>query len=278
MKFTLSLVIWATLMLLGSACTREIIREVTKTDTLIIKDTIIDTLVVRDTVCANDSCIRSGLLVYYPFSGDFKDASGNGLHLTAMNGASLTRDTGDHANAAALFDGVDDYLFVKDNGKLYSNQFTLSFLFKTARRQTKPNQMFVSHHNFDNATGFHFNAGIDSGRHTGMAVGRPINSCNIIQEYDASIGAPSNDLINEETWESYIGIFDNGKVSVYLNGKLVGSKDVGYYSSLNCSSAQLTLGAWWRSYMNNFYGAMDEFRMHNRALSPCEIAYLSKLK
>ncbi|MFT4023169.1 MAG: LamG domain-containing protein [Flavihumibacter sp.] len=112
------------------------------------------------------------------------------------------------------------------------------------------------------------------GRHTGMAVGRPIGTCNTIQEFDRSIGAPSDNPIDEGAWVSYIGVFDNGKVSIYLNGKLAGSKDLGYYSSLNCSNAQLTLGAWWKSYMNNFYGAMDELRIHNRALSPCEITYL----
>ncbi|MFT4023168.1 MAG: hypothetical protein QM664_05215 [Flavihumibacter sp.] len=140
MKFTLSLAIWISAMLLGSACTKETIKEVIKTDTLIVRDTIIDTLIVRDTVCANDSCIRSGLLVYYPFSGNLKDASGNGLDLTAMNGAGLTSDTGGHVNSVAFFDGVDDYMFVKDNGKLYSNQFTLSFLFKTtAGNETESN-------------------------------------------------------------------------------------------------------------------------------------------
>lgn len=268
-------------MLLGSACTREIIREVTKTDTLeviktdtlIVKDTITDTLFVRDTVCATDSCLRAGLLVYYPFSGDFNDASGNGYHLTPMNGVSFGPDAAGRANNAASFDGVDDYLFVNDGGKLYSEQFTISLWFKS-RENSKP-QSFCSHTSFEDASGFHLNAGIDKQRSTGFALGRPSLGCAAIQHYDPSISVATPQPVVNDVWHSFIGIFDNGKMYVYVDGQLKATKTAGYTTSNRCTNARLTLGAWWKDDLTVLNGLLDEFRLYNRPLNPCEIAYLS---
>jgi len=274
MKFTLSLCVWATLMLLSSACTKEVIKEVVKTDTLEVIKT--DTLIIRDTVCASDSCLKVGLRAYYPFSGNFKDASGNGFDLTGMNGVALGADTSGKESSSALLDGIDDYLFVNDAGALYSDQFTISLLFKA--KAGGKNVCFSSHHNYDNATGFHFNNGMQADMTGGLAVGKPISNCTTVQNNDPSIAVATPDPLTLNTWHSYIGIFDNGKIYLYIDGKLVASKTPGYFTSNNCTNARLTLGSWWKSDPGYFNGYLDEYRIYNRALSPCEIDRLSKMK
>jgi len=261
-------------MLLSSACTKEVIKEVVKTDTLEVIKT--DTLIIRDTVCASDSCLKVGLRAYYPFSGNFKDASGNGFDLTGMNGVALGTDTGGHTNAAAFFDGQNDYLFVEDQGKLYSDQFTVSLLFKS--KENGRAQYFSTHANFDNASAFHLSNGINANREVGLALGKPTLGCNTIQENDPSISLATQMPSDGEVWHSYISIFDNGKMFVYIDGKLMATKTPGYTTSNNCTNARLTLGSWWKNDLATFNGTLDEYRIYNRALSPCEIDRLSKMK
>ena len=62
--------------------------------------------------------LNNGLLAYYPFNGDAKDASGNGNDGTPQNGAQLTTDRFGNPNSAYYFDGIDDYISINDNGKL----------------------------------------------------------------------------------------------------------------------------------------------------------------
>src|SRR5688572_8875165 len=62
--------------------------------------------------------LAKGLLAYYPFNGDFNDASGNGNNATPKNGAYLTTDFLGRTNSSAGFDGSNDYLIVPGSSKL----------------------------------------------------------------------------------------------------------------------------------------------------------------
>ncbi|MBP7052156.1 MAG: right-handed parallel beta-helix repeat-containing protein [Phycisphaerae bacterium] len=63
-------------------------------------------------VCGSiaSASLTDGLVAHYPFDGDAKDASGNGLHGT-VDGATLTNDHRNVDNSAYEFDGVDDYIY-----------------------------------------------------------------------------------------------------------------------------------------------------------------------
>ena len=53
--------------------------------------------------------LTDGLVVWYPFSGNANDQSGNGNHATVY-GATLTADRFGNPNSAYWFDGVNDYI------------------------------------------------------------------------------------------------------------------------------------------------------------------------
>jgi hypothetical protein len=57
--------------------------------------------------------LNDGLVAYYPFNGNANDKSGNGNHGT-VHGATLTEDRFGNADSAYNFDGVYDYIEIKN--------------------------------------------------------------------------------------------------------------------------------------------------------------------
>ncbi len=53
--------------------------------------------------------LTNGLIMYYPFTGNATDVSGN-TNVATVNGPVLTTDRFGAANSAYYFDGVDDYI------------------------------------------------------------------------------------------------------------------------------------------------------------------------
>ncbi|MGE3801255.1 MAG: LamG-like jellyroll fold domain-containing protein [Candidatus Kapaibacterium sp.] len=76
----------------------------------------------------------SGLVLYYPFSGNSNDGSGNGHNATPVNGPNLTRDRFGQLNRAYTFDGVNDYFRVTNHADFLfdtGSSFTISVWFRT---------------------------------------------------------------------------------------------------------------------------------------------------
>jgi len=62
------------------------------------------------------SSLDTGLIAWYPFTGNANDASPNGNNGTVV-GAQLTSDRNGTANQAYLFNGTSDYINVGQNVK-----------------------------------------------------------------------------------------------------------------------------------------------------------------
>jgi len=78
-------------------------------------------------LASNAQTLTDSLLMYYPFSGNANDMSGNGFDATEMGNVSLTTDRFGNVASAYYFDGVDDYLSIPhDNGYKKSLPLTLS--------------------------------------------------------------------------------------------------------------------------------------------------------
>ena len=66
-----------------------------------------------------------GLVAWYPFNGNAKDESGNGHHGKVI-GATLCKDRKGKNDSAYNFDGVNDYIKIKNNDQMNPVSFTVS--------------------------------------------------------------------------------------------------------------------------------------------------------
>ena len=73
----------------------------------------------------------SGLVAYYPFSGNANDASGNGYNLT-VSGATLTTDRNGTANSAYLFNGSSSGMSASAGSAFSLTSLTLSAWIKVS--------------------------------------------------------------------------------------------------------------------------------------------------
>lgn len=69
--------------------------------------------------------LTNGLKLYFPFTGNANDASGNG-NVATVNGPTLAPDRFGTANSAYLFDGIDDYISIV-NGPGMKPNYPFSF-------------------------------------------------------------------------------------------------------------------------------------------------------
>ena len=78
------------------------------------------------TILDNSPDINTGLIAYYPFSGDGGDSSGNGYHAQVL-GPTLTADRFNQPNRAYVFSNITDKVYL-DNSKIQPQSFTVSVL------------------------------------------------------------------------------------------------------------------------------------------------------
>ena len=70
--------------------------------------------------------LTNGLIMYYPFTGNATDVSGNG-NVATVNGPVLANDRFGTANSAYLFDGINDYIsFVNGPGMKRGYPYSIS--------------------------------------------------------------------------------------------------------------------------------------------------------
>ncbi|MCH8902433.1 MAG: OmpA family protein [Bacteroidetes bacterium] len=210
--------------------------------------------------------------MYYPFSGNANDESGNGNDGIVI-GASLTSDRFSNPNSAYYFDGVDDYIII-DGAARSLTEYAICFWYNTTTLKW----------------GSSWKAGIlFSGNHaTSNRLGKP----NIHLEEDGTVrvtgGWPSSGNYPEVVSDTGMG---NGKwhfvvanfndhvnaFELYVDGQFVGA-DTSYTRPLhlenkNATNYMLTLG--FRNGNSQYYeGMIDDFRIYERQLNKREIRAL----
>lgn len=102
---------------------------------------------------------HSQLIASYPFNGNARDESGNGLNGTVFGGATLTEDRFGVPDQAYLFDGTNDYIEVSDSDLLdfdANQDYTISVWVKTAEQKDKggDNNAIISKWNEFITTGY----------------------------------------------------------------------------------------------------------------------------
>ncbi|MET0244660.1 MAG: LamG domain-containing protein, partial [Flavitalea sp.] len=199
----------------------------------------------QDNSCSTD--LKKGLLAYYPFNGNFKDESGNGLDAVAYNGASLGTSLHGHPNSAAAFDGQNDYLMVNDNGKLSTDSVTVSVWVLT--NSLNRAHGILSRVNFDDTRGVTWGVGqtLDLPNRWQFGVPESTLGCDDYFTYQADRYVNSTQAINKGQWYNVVASFAHGEQKIYIDGVLKATIYRDFQSLRKCTNNQLVIGGWWKN-------------------------------
>jgi hypothetical protein len=210
-----------------------------------------------------------GLVLYYPFSGDARDLSGN--HSDAkVHGVTLTTDRFGVANHAYHFDGVDNYLsFDPSRLPLGSSPRTISAWVKA---ESWPPELF---------------AGLGS-RPTVIGWGvQDWDQLSELQLVDGRLqfhtyGAKDSSgtvVLELNQWYHLAIVYSEGQINLYVNG--VGEQVQG--SAIDTQVGTGRVGTWpdppqpvasdWKN-LGYFHGTIDDVSVYNQALTAVQIQTL----
>ena len=198
--------------------------------------------------------LTDGLVAYYPFDGNANDASGNGNHGTT-HGVTLTTDRFGNANSAYCF-GYGNYISVAAN-TLLNNIVDYSM------------SAWVKIDDWERTAASIMAKGAGYSGCYGLQIGD--NGTYYISSYNPNVGAALSTTVPIGNWVHVAITRRDGFVCAYLNGAMIGSV-TGALPAIN--SEALEMGRDRPGSTEYFYGAMDEVRLYNRALSAAEVKAL----
>ena len=220
--------------------------------------------------------LTDGLVAYYPFNGNAKDATANGNDGVINGGVALVPDRFGSKNAAQELDGQTGFVNIPKLSSFAYSDVTYSLWVYV-------NQLPPIAGSGSNPDAFHTTTII--GRESS---GSPIEGAlaivtedgvtktNSLWYYtgaDAVLGPP----LLEKRWFHLVStVSKENEVKIYVDGKIVGSKIL---ASTGAGAIDFNLGfsaaprlAWSPRY--HFNGILDDVRIYNRALSDLEVAAL----
>ncbi len=198
----------------------------------------------------------NGLLVYYPFNGNYNNVSGSNVdHLTNAGGVSFTTDRNGVANSSANFSG---------NSNSYLNLPTASFSFSNSgawsafyyiRRNDPSNTIRIS---------------LYSGSNISNAFQWALSSAVFGCQKTGGTWTWSGSQISNSVWDFIAVTYNNGAMKVYKNGSLLSSAT--YPKQGNTLASRLILGSNGINSNQEWKGQIDDLAMYNRELSSSEIS------
>jgi outer membrane protein OmpA-like peptidoglycan-associated protein len=207
--------------------------------------------------------LTKGLITYFPFNGDARDAVGNSHG--KVHGAKITDERcGDQA---FYFNGETDYIDC-GNEKILNGNFeglTISAWIKPKYITKQEFGTIVSKWGFDPIKD-HFGLWMNENYKIVMAVGDR-------QKMEA--GLFSGSMLFPETWFHVVGVWKRSReMEIYIDGRIDNrGRQTGDGINLN-SPMTLKIGRQVERKSRPFRGHIDEVRIYNRALSAAEIKQL----
>jgi len=199
----------------------------------------------------------SGLVAWYPFSGNANDSSGNGYNGTDY-GASLTTDRFGIAGKAYDFNGSSNYISTTASFPTGASAKSYSIWFKADSIKR----------------GWILAGGLDN---PGQAFGL------FMQDASGAVlfhGMSTYDIIVDSifdttSWHHFVITFQSDTIKFYSNGILTAS----YYDNLSTASSNIIFGRRENPALESgtdayFKGKIDDIGIWNRALTPCEVYLL----
>ena len=196
----------------------------------------------------------SGLIAYYPFTGNAADSSGSGRNGVVEN-ATLTTDRFGRNGRAYFFDSDNDKITITNWGQITGNSpRTISLWFKTSNI---------------NVSQYLLSWGINNTNQSSI-IGNYFGSPNNYFGYlaysnDTYVNSTNTNPYFEDSWHNII-VTHNGTVTkLFVDGELKNTKTTSYAtgSSNLYFGSLLGVGAFYR-------GVLDDIRIYNRALTDTE--------
>ena len=198
----------------------------------------------------------SGLVGWWPFTGNAIDSSGNGNNGT-VNGATLTTDRFGVSNKAYFFDGFNDNISLSRIN--VSQAVTLSVWVKNKKTSGYWRGIVTTQNN--NTQGFLLQDASGSLKYDWTVS----NGNGYYDLYNST-------LIDTSKWVHIVGVITSDSMLIYYNGNLESQRGIG--SRNLASTANLWFGSRYSS--EYFNGKLDDIGLWNRQLSNSEIHDLYK--
>ena len=220
----------------------------------------------------------TGLVAYYPFSGNANDMSGNGNNAT-FNNATLTTDYYGTANSAYAFNGTTSYIQIPNSSTLNisTNKISLCALVKPIAYYTGPcyNNAIIMKEPGDYIDGNYSLRFSD-------AITGCTNPNTATEQFYGAVGTSSGTgdmlattpFVQLNQWYCVVYTNDGTTGKIYVDGVLRNSGTV--TSGFTLSNAQdLFIGRMIdATYPYWFHGTIDEIRIYNRAINSQEVSAL----
>jgi hypothetical protein len=227
---------------------------------------------------------KDGLVGWWPFNGNANDESGNGNH-GVVNGAILTSDRFNKANAAYQFDGQNDDIRISlasiANKFAAASNISINAWVKTSDK----NGPLLS---FREPAVFDLNIGTLADIQTA-----PGRIGMIIRDDPTCCGLGNNVFgsdISDDSWHMVTMTRNgqqNGAINIYVDTVLVATSGQGQNGQLIFTPGQLSIGSEQNWVQFNYQtstdqeylsGKIDEFRIYRKILTKEEIILLYGLK
>ncbi len=211
----------------------------------------------------------SGLVAWYPFTGNANDSSGHGYN-GIDSGASLTSDRFGNANSAYYFNGVNSNILLSST--ISSGPSTVSIWVNVDSIITWVCGSYVLGEEFFSTLS---NVACCSGYEMVLNWNDPSYKSRVVLNNDTGVF----DTFNLHTWVHICQTYQTDTYTVYINGNLVNSS----FCSRPLNSNPIRLGARYQATCVGttgvfpyyfFNGKLDDIGIWNRILTPCEISDL----
>jgi len=211
--------------------------------------------------------LTNGLVAYYPFTGNANDASGSGND-GIVNGAVLTNDRFGIASSAYGFSALGQGITTSQaNGfPTSTNDFTVSLWVRVTSNST--HQVFLSNQDFEQ---FNIHIGPIQSSRTGIG----------FQAGGTGAGYTTNILWSLGRWYNVQVVrAQNTNIMIYRDGVQLSQQTSNLGNDAPLSQRILTFGynPTYSPVIQQLYGALDDIRIYNRALSPLELQDLYRFE
>ena len=218
---------------------------------------------------------EDGILAYYPFKGNALDAGANSLHGElsgdGISGPQLSSDRFENADAAYLFDGVDDYILLPQVQEIHfaDNDFSINVWAKI-EGEIPDGDYHSIFSAFNSSTGKEFNLGVHG-----------VWDSIYFKQYHQ--GGSTGDLlcVSPETgWHMITVCKSNNILKMYYDGIEIGHTACSAIVNTSIST-KVMIGAIDFSTLHPqwlFRGSIDDLSIHTREITASEIDWMYKYK